>query len=162
MEGRRLPIRLLRDPYHCIAMGFGAGLAPRAPGTAGSALALVPCWLMLSLEWPLRLALAAAALVLGVWICGESSRRLGAHDHPAIVLDEIAAMMLMTVLMPQSAVWLFVAFVLFRIFDIAKPWPIRDLDHRMTGGLGIMLDDQLAAIYASACMVLIRQLTATL
>jgi phosphatidylglycerophosphatase A len=162
VRARRLPFRILRDPYHLIATGLGAGLAPYAPGTAGSALALVPCWLMLSLAWPCRLAIAAAVLVLGVWICGVSSRRLGVHDHPAIVLDEIAAMMMLTVVMPQSAVWLLAGFALFRLFDIAKPWPIRDLDHSMTSGLGIMLDDQLAAIYASACMVLIRHLTATL
>jgi len=148
--------RLLRQPVHLFALGFGAGLAPFAPGTAGSALALLPAWLMLSLPWPWRIGIVAAVIVAGVWLCGESARRLGTHDHPAIVLDEIAAMLLLALLMPQRAWWLLPAFAFFRLFDIAKPWPIRDLDHRMKGGLGIMLDDLLAAGYAAACLQLIR------
>lgn len=148
--------RCLRRPVHLLALGFGAGLVPVAPGTAGSAVALVPAWLMLNLSWPWRIGIVAAVIVAGTWLCGASARRLGAHDHPAIVLDEIAAMLLTSLLMPQRAWWLLPAFVSFRVFDIAKPWPIRDLDHRMKGGLGIMLDDLLAAVYAAVCLQLIN------
>jgi phosphatidylglycerophosphatase A len=149
---------VLRDPVHLLATGFGAGLMPRAPGTAGSLLALVPCWLLLYLSWPWRLAIATAVVVAGVWIAGESARRLGQHDHPAIVLDEIAAMLALTLAVPRNVYWLLGAFVLFRLFDITKPWPIRDLDHRIGGGLGIMLDDIVAAAFAAFCLFLTRYL----
>jgi phosphatidylglycerophosphatase A len=155
-SGRRLSPGLLRDPVHCVALGFGSGLSPWMPGTLGSAVALLPCWFVAPAIWPLKLAIAVGVFVAGVRICDISSRRLGAHDHPGIVLDEIAAMLTITVILPQSWTQLLLAFVLFRIFDIWKPWPIRDLDHRMSGGLGIMLDDQLAAVYAGIGIGLIN------
>jgi phosphatidylglycerophosphatase A len=161
MSPARLAIGVLRDPVNLLATGFGVGLVPYAPGTWGTALALIPCWYMLALAWPVKLAAAAAALVLGIWLCGESARRLGQHDHPAIVFDEIAAMLLLTLAIPRGAVWLLLAFALFRFFDVVKPWPIRDLDHRLPGGLGIMLDDQMAAVYSAACLGIIRYIAAT-
>jgi phosphatidylglycerophosphatase A len=149
--------RLLRQPVHLLALGFGSGLVPRAPGTAGSLLALVPAWLMLELPFPWRVAAAAAVFVAGVFICGASARALGEHDHPAIVFDEIAGVLATALAVPATDPWrLALAFVLFRIFDIAKPWPIRDVDHRLRGGLGIMLDDLMAAAYAAACLVIIQ------
>lgn len=148
----------LKDPFHLLATGLGVGLVPFAPGTAGSALALVPCWFALSWAWPYRLALAAAVFAVGIWVSGVSARRSGVHDHPAIVIDEIAAMLALTLVVPQGPIWLLAAFVLFRIFDIYKPWPIRDLDHSMSGGLGIMLDDMLAAVYAALCLAAVRLL----
>jgi phosphatidylglycerophosphatase A len=154
--------RSLRRPVHLLALGFGAGLAPVAPGTAGSALALLPAWLMMRLPWSARIGIVAAVVVSGIWLCGASARLLRAHDHPAIVLDEIAAMLLLSLLMPQRAWWLLPAFAAFRLFDIAKPWPIRDLDHRMKGGLGIMLDDLLAAVYAAVCLQLIGWVTSVI
>jgi phosphatidylglycerophosphatase A len=152
----RLPFRLLRDPVHLAALGFGAGLVPMAPGTAGSAVALVPAWWMLSWPWSWRIAVVAAVIGAGVWLCGESARRLGRHDPPAVVLDEIAAVLLLALLMPQRALWLPAAFVCFRFFDIVKPWPIRDLDHRTKGGMGIMLDDVVAAGYSALCLHAIK------
>ncbi len=149
----RLSPGLLRDPVHLLATGFGIGLVPHAPGTAGSILALAPAWLMFALPLPWRIAAALAVVVLGVWVCGESARRLAVHDHPAIVLDEIAAMLLLCVLLEPSVPWLLAALVLFRLFDIAKPWPIRAVDRRVSGGLGIMLDDVLAALFAAICLV---------
>ena len=149
----RLDPRLLRDPVHLLATGFGIGLMPRAPGTAGSLLALAPAWLMFELPLPWRVAVALAVVVLGVWVCGESARRLAVHDHPAIVLDEIAAMLLLCVLIEPGVPWLLAALVLFRLFDIGKPWPIRAVDRKVPGGLGIMLDDVLAAAYAAICIV---------
>ncbi len=145
--------RILRDPVHLLATGFGSGLVPRAPGTAGSLLALAPVWLMFDLPLPWRVAVALAVVVSGVWVCGESARRLAVHDHPAIVLDEIAAMLLLAVFLEPSVPWLLAALVLFRLFDIAKPWPIRAVDRSVSGGVGIMLDDVLAAAYAAICLV---------
>ena len=96
-----------------------------------------------------RIVLALTFVVAGIWICDVSARRIGVHDHPGIVWDEIAAMYLVLLVTPQ-AVWAWaLAFGLFRLFDILKPWPIRDLDHRLGGGLGIMLDDLVAALYAA-------------
>jgi phosphatidylglycerophosphatase A len=96
-------------------------------------------------------AIAAVAIFVlgGIWICGESARRLGCHDHPGIVWDEIAAFAALALVLPAGLVWLGLGFLLFRLFDIVKPWPIRELDHRMTGGLGIILDDLAAACFAA-------------
>ena len=148
----RLPISVLRSPVHLLATGFGSGLAPWAPGTFGSAFALLPCWWVMAWAWPYQLAVALAVFCIGVWVCGESAKRLGVHDHPGIVLDEIAAMLALMPVVAGSWIWLLVAFGLFRFFDIVKPWPIRDMDHRLKGGLGIMLDDQMAAVYAAICL----------
>ena len=152
----KLSPALLRDPVHLFATGLGIGLVPRAPGTAGSLLALAPVWLMFELPLSWRVAVALAVVVLGVWVCGESARRLAVHDHPAIVLDEIAAMLLLCLLLEPGVPWLLAALVLFRLFDIAKPWPIRAVDRKVSGGLGIMLDDVLAAIFAAICLVAIE------
>jgi phosphatidylglycerophosphatase A len=151
-SSQRLSPRLLLDPVHLLALGLGTGLSPWMPGTLGSALALIPCWYIAPLPWPVKLGIAVAAFLVGIWLCHVSAARLGIHDHPGIVFDEIAAMLAITVLLPQSWPWLTVAFALFRVFDIWKPWPIRDLDHRLSGGLGIMLDDQMAAVYAAICI----------
>jgi phosphatidylglycerophosphatase A len=139
---------VLTDPVHILAFGFGTGLSPVAPGTVGSLVGVFFAWLTLDLGLPLQLAVAAAISVAGVWICGESARRIGVHDHGGIVWDEIAGMYITLLAAPATiAAWV-LGFVLFRAFDIAKPWPIRDLDHRLGGGLGIMLDDLAAALYA--------------
>jgi phosphatidylglycerophosphatase A len=159
---QRPHFRLLLDPAHLLALGFGAGLSPRAPGTAGSLLALPFAWLMW--DWPLSLRIGVVVAVIGIGIiaCDVSSRRLGVHDHPAIVLDEIAAMLLVALACARHPAWLLAAFVLFRLFDITKPWPIRDMDHRLKGGLGIMLDDLMAALYAMACLWLLQNIVTAL
>lgn len=157
-----LPANLLRDPVHLFALGFGSGLSPVAPGTFGTLLAVPLAWMLQQL--PLTSAVTAAVIFVvgGIWICGESARKLGVHDHSGIVWDEIAAFALLGLVVPAGYVWLAVAFVLFRLFDIAKPWPIRDLDHRLHGGLGIMLDDLAAAVYAAASVRLVEYLTAVI
>ena len=100
---------------------------------------------------------------IGIWICGESARRLGRHDDQRIVLDEIAGVLLTSLAVVEKSVFaLALVFVFFRIFDILKPWPIRDVDHSLKGGLGIMLDDLIAALYAAACVATIRVLLATI
>jgi phosphatidylglycerophosphatase A len=153
----RVGWRALLDPVHFLAFGFGAGLAPRAPGTFGTLVAVVPAWWCFALPWPVRLGVVAAVVAAGVWICGASARRLGVHDHPGIVLDEVAGLLLTALAVPEkSFFWFALAFVLFRVFDILKPWPIRDVDHRLGGGAGIMLDDLMAAVYAAACLTVSR------
>ena len=138
-----------RDPVHWLAFGFGTGLLPKAPGTFGSLPGLLLAWLTLPLALEWRLAVALALILAGIWICGESARRLGIHDHPGIVWDEITGMYLTLLVAPTQIAFWALAFGLFRLFDIWKPWPIRDLDHRLAGGVGIMLDDLVAALYAA-------------
>ena len=92
----------------------------------------------------------------GIWLCGESARRIGVHDHPGIVWDEIAAICALALAIPSGWPWLLLGFAVFRVFDIFKPWPIRDLDHRLSGGLGIMLDDLMAAVYAAVLVRLVE------
>jgi phosphatidylglycerophosphatase A len=149
---------LLAQPIHLIAFGFGAGLFPKAPGTAGTLLAVVPAWLIAGWSLPAKAAFISALFIFGVWICGESARRLQSHDHPAIVWDEVVGYLATCLMLPAEPLWLLLAFVLFRFFDIVKPWPIRDLDHRLRGGIGIMLDDIVAAAFAATCLLLVRSI----
>ena len=148
----------LRNLAYWLAIGFGSGLAPRAPGTAGTVVAVPIAWGLILLPGPWHLAVALVAVVLGGPICAAGAHRLGENDPPAVVWDEIAAFLLLALVIPPSPVWLAVGFVLFRFFDIVKPWPIRDLDHRLHGGVGIMLDDLLAAGYAAVCLIALCKL----
>jgi phosphatidylglycerophosphatase A len=141
--------RVLRDPVLLLAFGFGTGLSPRAPGTVGSLIGVALALAAAPLPLPLRLAIGAGLVAAGVWLCGAAARWVGVHDHPGIVWDEIAALYLLLQLAPPSIGLWALGFGLFRLFDILKPWPIRDLDHRLGGGVGIMLDDLAAALYAA-------------
>jgi len=145
--------RLLRQPVHLLAFGFGAGLFPLAPGTAGTLVAIPLVIATAALGWSAQLAIALLGIALGVYICGESARRLGTHDHPAIVWDEISGYMITMLPVPPTWPWLLAGFVLFRLFDILKPWPIREADHSLRGGLGIMLDDVLAGLFAGLILL---------
>lgn len=140
--------RVLRSPVNFLAFGFGSGLAPVAPGTFGSIPGLLLGWATLQLDAYVQLGIAAFLFAAGVWLCGRCSRNLGVHDHGGIVWDEITGMYVTLLLAPPTVLGFGLAFALFRVFDILKPWPIRDLDHRLGGGLGIMLDDVAAALYA--------------
>jgi phosphatidylglycerophosphatase A len=152
-------LRTLRDPIHFFAFGLGAGLAPRAPGTFGSLVGMVAAWWLLDLPLFARAAVVIAIIALGIYICGESARRLQRHDDQRIVLDEIAGVLLTSLAVTEKTfAALALVFVFFRFFDILKPWPIRDVDHSLKGGLGIMLDDLIAALYAAACVATIRVL----
>jgi phosphatidylglycerophosphatase A len=152
-------VSALRDPVHFLALGFGSGLAPVAPGTFGSLVGLALGALVLQAGWGWAALATLVASIAGVWICGESARRLGVHDHPAIVWDEVAGMMLVLLAAPPTAWGAALAFALFRLFDVWKPWPIREVDHGMTGGAGIMLDDIMAALMAAAVMLLVQHYT---
>jgi phosphatidylglycerophosphatase A len=153
----------LRDPVHFVAFGFGAGLVPRAPGTAGSLVGVVAAWWLLELPLAARLAVVLGVIAFGIWICGESARRLSRHDDQRIVFDEIAGVLLTSFAVAEKSVFaIALVFVFFRVFDILKPWPIRDVDHSLHGGLGIMLDDLIAALYAAACVATLRVLLPTI
>ena len=145
---------VLTDPVHFLAFGFGTGLAPFAPGTFGSLPGILLFWLTLDFGLYVQLGVALALTLAGVWLCGESARRIGVHDHGGIVWDEIAGMYITLLAAPVTMTGWALAFVAFRLFDIVKPWPIRDLDHSIHGGLGIMLDDLVAALYAALLLAL--------
>lgn len=157
-EGKSVPIAaatVLTSPVHFLAFGLGSGLAPKAPGTFGTLAAVPFYWLLAMLPlWAYGLAVVMAAIA-GVWICGESSRRLGVHDHGGIVWDEFVGLWITLFAAPQGWLWLIVGFALFRLFDIWKPWPIRVADRQVSGGFGIMLDDILAGLYALASLQLL-------
>lgn len=144
-----IPIALLKNPVHLLSTGLGSGLSPVAPGTMGTLVA-IPIYLGLqSLAPLLYLVVCLAMFLVGIGLCGATSRALRAHDHAGIVWDEIVGYLLTMVAVPRGWVWVVLGFVLFRLFDIWKPWPIRFFDRGVQGGLGIMLDDLLAALYAS-------------
>jgi len=146
--------KVLTDPVNFLAFGFGTGLAPVAPGTFGSLPGVLLAWLTLDMGIYVQLGIAAALFLAGIWICGESARRIGVHDHGGIVWDEICGMYITLLLAPATILGFALGFGLFRLFDIVKPSPIRELDHRLGGGLGIMLDDLVAALYALILLAL--------
>ena len=142
--------QLLRSPVLLLAFGFGSGLSPKAPGTLGS-VAAIPLWLLLSqLSQPLIIMTIAVSAVVGVAICGRAAVQLGVHDHGGIVWDEFVGLWITMAFLPSNYVMLLVGFLLFRFFDIVKPWPIGWLDKKVSGGLGIMLDDIVAGVAAGA------------
>jgi phosphatidylglycerophosphatase A len=144
--------RILKDPVHFFAFGFGAGLLPKAPGTAGTLVAVPIVILIAAWGWQVHAVIAASAVLGGIPLCGASARRLGVHDHPGIVWDEIAGYLITMLAVPVTWQWLASGFLLFRFFDIVKPWPIREADHSLGGGLGIMLDDVIAGLFAGAIL----------
>ncbi len=154
---RRIRVAELgRSPVMWLAFGGGTGLSPRAPGTVGTLPGLLLGWLLMMLAAPwgdvaviiLLLAVTLVLSVVGVYLCGEASRRLGVHDHGGIVFDEIVGVLLVFVSLPETWWQVALIFLWFRVFDVIKPWPISWLDRRVHGGLGIMLDDLLAGVYA--------------
>jgi len=146
--------RILRDPVHFVAFGFGTGLSPVAPGTFGTLVGVLLVWLVAPHGPMVHLAVVGLGFALGVYVCGESARRLGVHDHGGIVWDEVIGYAITMAAVPPDPLWLLAGFALFRFFDILKPWPIREADHSLKGGLGIMLDDVLAGIFAGTILYL--------
>lgn len=143
---------LFAHPAHLIAFGFGSGLAPKAPGTVGTLLGWPLYWLIIAAapDLPNQLILLIASFLLGIWACGRSGRALGVADHGGMVWDEVVAFALILLFTPPGWIWAGLAFLLFRFFDILKPWPIRLADRRLKNGFGVMFDDFLAAGYALA------------
>ncbi|TNE92812.1 phosphatidylglycerophosphatase A family protein [Porticoccus sp.] len=144
--------QLLKNPVHFLAFGFGSGLAPKGPGTAGTVVALVLWPLLAALPLYTYIGVVVAVSLLGFYLCGKTARDMGVHDHPGIVWDEIAGYWLTMTALPASWSWALAGFVLFRLFDIWKPWPISWLDRQVHGGVGIMVDDLLAGLFAWAIL----------
>lgn len=152
---KELVATVLKSPVHFLAFGLGSGLSPKAPGTVGT-LAAVPLYLLLMQLSPLYYLLALlAATGFGIWVCGKSSQLLGVHDHGGIVWDEFVGFWITMFIAPAGWLWIVLGFVLFRVFDIWKPWPIQVIDRKVDGGLGIMLDDILAGVFALLVLQLI-------
>ena len=137
---------------HFLALGFGSGLAPKAPGTFGTLVALPLVWLLSLAGTVWFVAFLVLGTLLGIYVCGKTAADVGEHDHGAIVWDEVIGFTLTMLLIPVTLTTLLLGFVLFRFFDIVKPWPIRWFDQRVHGGFGIMLDDLLAALPALAIL----------
>lgn len=151
----KLPPRFLFNPLHFAAFGFGSGCSPKAPGTVGTlvAIPIYVCFSDLPLLW--YGLILVASFIFGVWVCDRASKALGVHDHGGIVWDEFVGYWITMFAAPQGWAWIIVGFVLFRLFDIWKPKPIDILDKKVHGGLGIMLDDVLAGLYAWGVMQLL-------
>ena len=146
----KLPPSLLKNPLHLLSLGFGSGLSPKAPGTMGTLFAIPPYLLLAQLDLLWYLVAVVIAFGVGVYLCGYTSRALGVHDHSGIVWDEFVGYWVTMLAAPPGWQWILVGFVLFRLFDVVKPWPVSLADKRMKGGFGIMFDDLLAALYALA------------
>lgn len=146
--------RLLKTPTVLLATGFGSGLSPYAPGTVGTLVSLLLFAVLKDTTWPL-LMVCVSGFVVGIYLCGYTTKKLGVHDHGGIVWDEFIGMWITLLWVPLSPLTLLLGFALFRLFDILKPWPIAYLDKRVHGGLGIMLDDVLAGVFANAVLWLV-------
>lgn len=151
----KVPFSYLKNPLHFLSLGFGSGLMPKAPGTFGT-LAAIPVYILLSqTELWLFLLVTLLITLVGIYLCSYTSRALGVHDHSSIVIDEVAGFLVTMIAVPFAWQWIVLGFLLFRLFDILKPWPISWLDKNLHGGLGIMLDDILAGLCALGCLHLI-------
>lgn len=144
----------MKQLVHFLAFGFGAGYSPKAPGTMGTLVALPIIWLLSYFSLEVYIFLTIAVTVGGTVLAHYSSKWLGVHDHPGIVIDEIAGMMWVMAFVPVNILTLILGFLFFRVFDILKPFPIRWLDRHVSGGIGIMVDDLLAAVYAVLALYL--------
>lgn len=135
------------DPKHLIAFGFGAGLAPKAPGTVGTLVGVALYLILSMLPDVLYVLIVAGLFAAGIWAVGTVAGELGSDDPPAIVWDEVVGFLIAMIAAPAGIMWIIAGFALFRAFDIYKPWPIAGFEGRFKGGLGIMLDDVMAGVY---------------
>ncbi len=140
----------LSNPWHLIAVGFGSGLLPKAPGTFGSLAAVPLCIGLMYLDWYFALLASVFTFFIGWYASSVTEKAMGMHDNSSIVIDEFDGMFISILFFPPQWYFAFLAFILFRIFDVLKPWPISYLDKRISGGLGIMIDDVLAGFFALA------------
>ncbi len=154
-ETRRIA---LASPSGFLAFGLGSGLSPVAPGTVGTVAAIPLAAVLLQLPFWYALAAIVVAFLVGIWLCDVTGKALGVHDHGGIVWDEFVGLWLVLLFVPFAWSWWLAGFVLFRFFDIVKPWPIRWLDRRVQGGFGVMIDDVLAAVYALVPLLVVLHL----
>jgi phosphatidylglycerophosphatase A len=148
-------ISIIKNPVHFLAFGLGTGFAPIAPGTVGTFLGVIiyivnNYYLLIN-----ELLLIIISTLIGIYICGKTAHDIDCHDHQGIVWDEVTGFFITMFLVPFNAVNIMLGFILFRFFDIIKPWPIKQIDRKVSGGLGIMLDDVLAGIFANISINLI-------
>jgi len=146
---------LLKRPICFLGLGFGSGLAPKAPGTFGTLAAIPIYWLMQDLPLMTYLLITIIAFIAGIWICQQTENWLQKEDPSAVVWDEIVGYLVTMIAAPSGWQWMLIGFVLFRLFDIWKPWPISYLDKNLHGGLGIMVDDVVAGLFAWGAMYFI-------
>lgn len=150
------PKQILTDPVLFLAFGFGSGLAKKAPGTFGT-VAGIPLYLLIAqTDLLVYSLLTLLATVVGIWICDVAAKKLGEHDFGGIVWDEIAGLLITMWAVPPTWQNVGLGFVLFRFFDIVKPWPIKWADRKVQGGFGIMLDDVLAGVFAAILLWALR------
>ena len=149
------PRDIIFHPIHFFSLGLGSGLSPYAPGTVGTLFAVL-LYIPLSTlpTWGYIAALVIGSIV-GIYLCQQTSNALEGHDDPAIVWDEFLGYWLTMLFAPEGWLWIVIGFVLFRLFDIWKPWPIRVIDEKVAGGFGIMLDDLIAGVFALVVLQLI-------
>ena len=143
------PSSVWRNPIHFFAYGFGSGAVPKAPGTAGTLVAVIIYLLLPQISPLIYVSLLLISFVFGVWICGKTAQDIGIKDPSGIVWDEFVGYWITMFMAPSGWVWVIIGFVLFRLLDIVKPWPIKWADKQIGGGMGIMLDDVLAGIMAA-------------
>ncbi len=146
--------QLLANPANFLALGAGSGLAPFAPGTFGT-IAAIPLAVLMPNNLAIYTLVIVVLFIAGVWLCDSCANNLGVHDHPAIVFDEWVGYLITMIAVPRSIWFLALGFALFRLFDVLKPWPIGMADKRVSGGLGIMVDDVIAGVFAAVSMQLI-------
>ena len=153
---------LLSHPAHFLALGFGTGLAPVAPGTVGTLLGFPFYWMLTLWFGPSEILIAIVLMfILGIWACQRTGNDMGIADHSSMVWDEVVAFVMILVFTPPGLFWQAFAFFAFRFFDILKPPPIREADRRWKGGFGVMFDDILAAGYTLLLMALATRLLPT-
>lgn len=149
------PKQILTDPVLFLAFGFGSGLVKKAPGTMGTIAAILVYLLFIQFNFWIYALLTLIATVIGVWICDVAAKKLDEHDFGGIVWDEVAGYLITMLFVPFSWKGMLLGFALFRVFDILKPQPIKWVDSKVEGGLGIMLDDVLAGVFAGMALLIL-------
>lgn len=155
-KNRKIQLHELKDPVVFIAMGLGSGLSPKAPGTAGTLMAVPLVYFLQQQTLLIYSIVTLFVLISGSWICGYAASKLKVHDHSGIVYDEVAGFLITMFMIPSGWELMVTGFILFRFFDAVKPWPISWLDKNVHGGIGIMLDDVLAGIISMLCLLLLQ------
>jgi phosphatidylglycerophosphatase A len=158
LSNRPKPSYFLKSPILFFAFGMGSGLAPKAPGTAGTLVALLIWFFLADLPIEIYMVIVAIAAIFGIYLCGRAAKELGIHDHPGIVWDEFVGLWIAMIGLPVTWSSIIAGFFLFRVFDILKPWPIGWIDKNFNGGLGIMLDDIFAGIATAVTIYAVKAL----
>jgi phosphatidylglycerophosphatase A len=157
-KNRKIHLNELKDPVVFTAVGFGSGLSPFAPGTAGTLLTVPLVYFLQQQDFLIYVTVTVFVLLTGSWVCGYAADKLQVHDHPGIVYDEVAGFLITMCLAPAGWEWMLAGFILFRFFDAVKPWPISWLDKNLHGGFGILFDDVIAGIFSLCCLLLLNHL----